>query len=153
MKTVRSFKNVWDVTRSLYFNIGSICFQFSFVFIGFWVAAEAFMFVIGSHLPLPPTFDNPLVRYVVIPCGIAFFMDKKTFDDRRPYHSLRSIVVYAMRPKYTYLGKRVVFRKEHLSYTPTIVRHEVKAFEKQLIEAVHETSAVMKQEEKEGEET
>ena len=122
MKIAKSFKNVWSVSRNMYMSLGSFCFQFSFTFIGFWAVLEVFMLTVGKYLYLPQAFDNPLFRYVAIPCGIAWFMDKKTFDDKRPYNFLRSLVIYLFRPKYTFSGKKVRFRDMTITKLPTVVR-------------------------------
>lgn len=122
MKIVRAYKNVWSVSRNLYINLKGLSFQFSFLFVGVWIVLEIFMITVGRYLPIPASFDNPVVRYVAIPCGVAWFMDKKTFDDKRPYNFLWSVVRYLFRPKDTFLGRKVEYRDERIREIPTVVR-------------------------------
>lgn len=105
----------------MYLNLGQFSFQFSFVFIGTFLTLIVFMLCIGQYLPLPKVYDNPFVRYLVIPGGTAWVMDHKTFDDKRPYKFLISAITYLMRPKQTYRGCRVMHRGERIKQMPTVV--------------------------------
>lgn len=118
MKIMRSFTSVWNVSRNLYFNIGSLGFKVSFTFAGFFVLTLVFMMSIGKYIPLF-YFDNPLVRFCVIPLLIAYLMDMKTLDDKKPINFLKTQIVYFFRPRITYAGCKVSCRKkkEHLQIT------------------------------------
>ena len=121
MRLVKSFNHVFSVVKSLYFSFGSISFKFSFVFIGFFLAAEVFMLTMGRSIPLF-RFDNPLVRYLVIPYLLAWVMDKKTFDDKKPYSFLRTFLVYLCKRKYTYAGRAVKTREWNLQERVTTIQ-------------------------------
>lgn len=121
MKRSTSFKNVWSFSKGMYINLGEFSFHFSFIFMGTFLALIIFMLCIGQHLPLPKAYDNPFVRYLVIPGGTAWVMDHKTFDDKRPYKFLMSALIYMVRPKQTYRGHPISCRTGKLSMMPTIV--------------------------------
>ena len=46
----------------------------------------------------------------------------KTFDGKKPYSFLKSMLTYAVRPKVTYAGKAVKLEKEVFSEPVTAVR-------------------------------
>ena len=49
-------------------------------------------------------------------------MSQKTFDGKKPYSFLKSMLTYAVRPKVTYAGKAVKLEKEVFSEPVTAVR-------------------------------
>lgn len=123
MKIMRSFSNVFNVSRSFYITIGQIVFRLSFVFVGFAAGTFLFMVTVGKVIPLFG-FDNPLVRYIVIPFGTACLMDKKTFDDKKPYSFLKTVVLYMCRKKVNCGGKAVKLGKKPVDLKITAVRSE-----------------------------
>ena len=48
----------------------------------------------------------------------------RTFDGKKPYGFLKSIITYALRPKVTYAGKQIRLKKETMNESITIVRSE-----------------------------
>lgn len=57
-----------------------------------------------------------------ISVALTWFMSQKTFDGKKPYSFLKSMLTYAVRPKVTYAGKAVKLEKEVFSETVTAVR-------------------------------
>jgi len=49
-------------------------------------------------------------------------MSQKTFDGKKPYSFLNSMLTYAVRPKVTYARKAVKLKKEAFSEIVTAVR-------------------------------
>lgn len=52
-------------------------------------------------------------------------MCQKTFDGKKPYSFLKSIILYVFRPKITYAGKAVKFKNETINENITVVRSEI----------------------------
>ena len=63
------------------------------------------------NLPFPVTFTQ-----------ITWFMSQKTFDGKKPYSYIKTMVLYALRPKVTYAGKAVNLHKQKFEETITAVR-------------------------------
>ena len=49
-------------------------------------------------------------------------MAQKTFDGKKPYSYIKTMVLYALRPKVTYAGKAVNLHKQKFEETITAVR-------------------------------
>lgn len=90
-----------------------------------WLGCRNF-FTVLMFRDLPPLCftDNFLLLYLVIPIGTAVLMSKKTFDGKKPYSFLKSAVSFLLRPKQTYAGKRVKYRKVRTDEFITAVRRE-----------------------------
>ena len=56
---------------------------------------------------------------------IHIFMCQKTFDGKKPYGFLKSVIAYLVRPKLTYAGKTVKLGKDHPAESITAVRSEI----------------------------
>ena len=67
---------------------------------------------------------NPLIS-CCIPFGVTWFMSKKTFDGKKPYSFMRSVIAYALRPKVTFAGKPVRLKKHRENADITVVRSEI----------------------------
>ena len=65
-----------------------------------------------------------ILKYLGIPIVLTVFMCQKTFDGKKPYGFLKSIITYALRPKVTYAGKQIRLKKETMNESITIVRSE-----------------------------
>ena len=62
------------------------------------------------------------ISYFGIPVALTWFMSQKTFDGKKPYSFLKSMLTYTVRPKVTFAGKAVKLEKEVFSETVTAVR-------------------------------
>lgn len=78
----------------------------------------------GSIPPLS-FINGALLKYVGIPVGLTWFMSQKTFDGKKPYGFLKSILTYFIRAKTTYAGKAVKLQKQTVNESITIVRSEL----------------------------
>ena len=56
---------------------------------------------------------------------MTWFMSKKTFDGKKPYSFMRSVIAYALRPKVTFAGKPVRLKKHRENADITVVRSEI----------------------------
>ena len=62
------------------------------------------------------------LKYFGIPVALTWFMSQKTFDGKKPYSYIKTMVLYALRPKVTYAGKAVNLHKQKFEETITAVR-------------------------------
>ena len=56
---------------------------------------------------------------------MTWFMSKKTFDGKKPYSFVCSVIAYALRPKVTFTGKPVRLKKHSENADITVVRSEI----------------------------
>ena len=59
------------------------------------------------------------------PFALTWFMCQKTFDGKKPYGFLKSVLAYLVRPKLTYAGKPVKLEKEYPAQPITAVRSDI----------------------------
>jgi len=52
-------------------------------------------------------------------------MSQKTFDGKKPYGFLKTVIAYLVRPKLTYAGKPIKLEKSQPTEAVTIVRSEI----------------------------
>lgn len=106
MKEVKTYTNIWRVERTFYaFNDIRLPRPVSVTFI-FWFLAVFFLSLVMDGIP-PFVFDGVLVNNIAIPIFAAWFMNKKTFDGKKPYSFVKSAVSYFFMPKLSVRGKHV----------------------------------------------
>ena len=124
MKHVKSYTSIWNVEKVLY-ALGNLNMPLPATFTQLGWGVGMFVAVLMFR-DLPPFCftDNILLLYGVLPVGTAVLMSKKTFDGKKPYSFLKSAVSFLLRPKQTYAGKRVRYRKVRTDEFITAVRRE-----------------------------
>lgn len=123
MRRLKSYTNIWKVEKVLYgINDIKLPFALTFTQLGWLIGSEMLVIFVLKKIPPLCYTDNFLLKYFMIPGGITWFMSKKTFDGKKPYSFLKSVIMYFCRPKLTYAGKRVRFGKQKLDEYITIVR-------------------------------
>lgn len=124
MKQVKSYTTIWNVEKVIH-AIGdfNLPFPATVTQIGYFAGAAVVCFMIRS---LPPfVYIKSPVVWIAIPIATAYLMSKKSFDGKNPYRFLCSAFNYLIRPKETYAGKRVVYRKKTVNEYITAVRRDV----------------------------
>lgn len=117
MKEIKTYTNIWKVERTFYsFSDLRLPRPVSMTAV-FWFLAVFFLSLIMDGIP-PFVFDGVLVNNVAIPIFVAWFMNKKTFDGKKPYSFVRSVVSYYFMPKLHVRGKHIQVRDA--GYTPYI---------------------------------
>lgn len=117
MKEIKTYTNIWKVERTFYsFSDLRLPRPVSMTAV-FWFLAVFFLSLIMDGIP-PFVFDGVLVNNVAIPIFVAWFMNKKTFDGKKPYSFVRSVVSYYFMPKLHVRGKHIQVRDA--GYTPHI---------------------------------
>ncbi len=125
MKKIKSYTSIWSVEKVIY-AINDLQLPFPVTFTQMtWFVVSLFLVILFGNLPPLSMIDGALLKYVGIPVGLTWFMSQKTFDGKKPYGFLKSIITYMVKPKVTYAGKPVKLRNETLDEIITIVRSEM----------------------------
>lgn len=121
----KSYSNIWRVEKILY-SISDLKLPFPVTYsqMAWFVVSILAVIMLGDVPPLS-MINNMLIKYIVIPVGITWFMSKKTFDGKRPFAFLKTCILYALRPKVTYAGRAVKLKKENPDIAVTVVRSEL----------------------------
>lgn len=90
-----------------------------------WFVASVMAVIFLGNVPPLSMIDSTILKYLGIPAGFTWFMSRKTFDGKRPFRFLKSVVLYFFRQKVTYAGKAVRLRKQRISGAITAVRSEI----------------------------
>ena len=95
-----------------------------------WLVVSLLTIAMLSKIPPIVLITNPLLKFVALPAGITWFMSQKALDGKKPIGFLKSVIMYIMRPKITYAGKKVTLHnKQCVQPNITIVRrnriHEI----------------------------
>ena len=113
MKKIRSYSSIWSVEKVIYaINDMRLPFPITFSQMAWFVACEFAVLALGGLPPLS-MIDGALLKYFGIPVGVTWFMSQKTWDGKK---------AYLLRPKQTFAGKAVKFRKEKTGQPITAVR-------------------------------
>lgn len=124
MKKIRSYTSIWSVEKVIY-AINDLQLPFPITFTQMtWFIVSLFVVILFGNLPPLSFIDGALLKYVGIPVALTWFMCQKTFDGKKPYGFLKSLITYVLRPKVTYAGKQVRLKKETLNESITMVRSE-----------------------------
>ena len=123
MKKIRSYTRIWNVEKVIYaINDFQLPFPVTFTQMAWFVCS--LLLVLLAHVPPLSQIHGVLLKYVGLPVGLTWFMSQKTFDGKKPYGFLKSVLTYLLRPKVTYAGKPVRLKKEIVSGAITAVRSE-----------------------------
>lgn len=122
MKKIRSYTSIWNVEKVIYaINDFQLPFPITFTQMA-WFVVSLFVVILFGELPPFSLIDGAFLKYFGIPVALTWFMSQKTFDGKKPYSFLKSMLTYAVRPKVTYAEKAVKLEKEVFSETVTAVR-------------------------------
>lgn len=125
VKKIKSYTSIWSVEKVIY-AINDLQLPFPVTFTQMtWFVVSLFLVILFGNLPPLSMIDGALLKYVGIPVGLTWFMSQKTFDGKKPYGFLKSIITYMVKPKVTYAGKPVKLHNQRLYETITIVRSEM----------------------------
>ncbi|MGX7198771.1 conjugal transfer protein [Enterococcus nangangensis] len=125
MKKIKSYTSIWSVEKVIY-AINDLQLPFPVTFTQMtWFVVSLFLVILFGNLPPLSMIDGALLKYVGIPVGLTWFMSQKTFDGKKPYGFLKSIITYMVKPKVTYVGKPLKLHNQRFDETITIVRSEM----------------------------
>lgn len=124
MKKLKSYTSIWSVEKVIYaINDFKLPFPVTFSQMA-WFVGSLFFVIFLSHIPPLSLIEGTLLKYIGIPVGLTWFMSRKTFDGKKPYRFIQSMLLYFVRSKLTYAHKKVTFSKEVMNQETTIVRRE-----------------------------
>ncbi|MBS4534089.1 conjugal transfer protein [Clostridium sp. D2Q-14] len=124
MKKIRSYTSIWSVEKVLYsINDFRLPFPISFTQMTWFVVSLFAVMLLGSLPPLS-LIEGAFLKYFGITLALTWFMSQKTFDGKKPYGFLKSVIAYALRPKLTYAGKTVKLNKKQPQEAITAVRSD-----------------------------
>lgn len=122
MKRLKSYTDIWNVEHTLY-GVGNLTLPFPVTYTQIaWFVISLMLVLFLNKYPPFNMIDNELLKYIALPVAMTWFMSKKTFDGKKPYRFLISVLGYMFRPKETWCGKRVVYGKRVYDEKITIVR-------------------------------
>ena len=125
MKKIKSYTGIWNVEKVLYaINDFTLPFPVTFTQITWFVITEFAVILLGDLPPLS-LIEGAFLKYFGIPVALTWFMSQKTFDGKKPYSFMRSVIAYALRSKVTFTGKPVRLKKYRENADITIVRSEI----------------------------
>ena len=87
-----------------------------------WFVLTEFIIILFADVPPLSMIEGAFLKYFGIPVALTWFMSQKTFDGKKPYSYIKTMVLYALRPKVTYAGKAVNLHKQKFEETITAVR-------------------------------
>ena len=125
MKKIRSYTSIWSVEKVIY-AINDLQLPFPITFTQMtWFVVSLLAVILLANVPPLSFIDGALLKYLGIPVGVTWFMCQKTFDGKKPYGFLKSVITYLIRAKVTYAGKAVKLQTQKLNESITIVRSEM----------------------------
>lgn len=127
MKKLKSYTRIWSVEKVIYaINDFRLPFPVTFNQMSWFVLSLLVVMLLGNLPPLS-LINGALLKYVGIPVGLTWFMSQKTFDGKKPYSFLKSVLTYLFRPKVTYAGTPVKLQRVKINENRTAVRSELHA--------------------------
>ena len=106
MKKIRSYTSIWNVEKVLYaINDVNLPFPVTFTQITWFVLTE-FIIILFADVPPLSMIEGAFLKYFGIPVA----------------RYIKTMVLYALRPKVTYAGKAVNLHKQKFEETITAVR-------------------------------
>lgn len=127
MKKLKSYTRIWSVDKVIYaINDFKLPFPVTFNQMTWFVISLLAVMLLGNLPPLS-LIEGALLKYVGLPLALTWFMSKKSFDGKKPYGFLKSVMAYYFRPKVTYAGKPLKLQKYTVNAGMTAVRRETRA--------------------------
>ncbi|EOJ71569.1 conjugal transfer protein [Enterococcus faecalis] len=125
MKKIKSYTSIWNVEKVIYaINDLQLPFPITFTQMTWFVVSILFV-ILFSHIPPLSFIDGAFLKYLGLPLAVTWFMSQKTFDGKKPYGFLKSILSYFFRSKLTYAYKPIKLKPQKLNESITIVRSEL----------------------------
>lgn len=122
MKKIKSYTGIWNVEKVLYtINDFELPFPVTFSQMAWFVCTLFVVMLFSDTVPLA-LIDGVFLKYLGIPAAVTWFMSQKTFDGKKPYGFIKSLLLFGLRPKVTYAGKAVKLHTEKLNMSITAVR-------------------------------
>ncbi len=94
MKKIRSYTSIWSVEKVLYsINDFKLPLPITFTQMA-WFVVSVFAVMLLGNLPPLSFIDGAFLKYFGVPFALTWFMCQKTFDGKKPYGFLKSVLAY-----------------------------------------------------------
>lgn len=124
MKKIKSYTSIWNVEKVIYaINDMQLPFPVTVTQMTWFVMSILFIMLFGDLPPLS-FIDGALLKYLGLPVAFTWFMSQKTFDGKKPYGFLKSVISYLLRSNVTYAYKKVQFKRQRQNVEITVVVSE-----------------------------
>lgn len=111
MKKLKSYTGIWSVKKVIYaINDFNLPFPVSLSQIS-WFVVSLLLVILLSKLPPLSFIKGAFLKYLGIPLFLTVFMNGKSFDDKKPYSFIKSVLLFLIRPKISIQGKPVKIHK------------------------------------------
>lgn len=125
MREIKIYSTSWKLEKMIY-GVSDISFIVPLTITQIVWLFVSLLFIITFSDSFPLVYiDNALLKYLVIPIGITWFMSQKTFDDKKPFKYLLTVVLYLFRTKRTYRHQKLIKKRKHKLDNPTIIRRQL----------------------------
>ena len=123
MKKIRSYTSIWNVEKVLYaINDVNLPFPVTFTQITWFVLAE-FIIILFADVPPLSMIEGAFFKNISgFPLPLHGLCHRKPLTGKKPYSYIKTMVLYALRPKVTYAGKAVNLHKQKFEEFITAVR-------------------------------
>ena len=111
MKELKSYTGIWSVEKVIYaINDFNLPFPVSLSQMS-WFVVSLLLVILLSKLPPLNFIKGAFLKYLGIPLFLTVFMNGKSFDDKKPYSFIKSVLLFLIRPKISIQGKSVKIHK------------------------------------------
>lgn len=128
MRAIKNYTGIWKV-EGVFYGVRDFHLPRPVTYTQIIWAGIFFVISLGMKGIPPFIFDSVLLNNVAIPIALAVFLNKKSFDGKKPLSFIRSGVLYLVQPKDIYLGRPVDMQESNLEEIDLVIgeRREVDA--------------------------
>lgn len=107
------YKRVWKVERYLYrIDRFKLLRPVTYWQIGYFFISVIAMYLLSKYVGIF-NFVPVLVRYIVIPIGLAYYLSKARHDGKAPHRWIYGYARYLLSPRYYNRYRRITKKKRH----------------------------------------
>ncbi|EGO8197139.1 conjugal transfer protein [Enterococcus faecalis] len=113
MQQIKNWSKIWKIERVFYkiSNEISLPRPITQTFLTWFIIL--FVCSLKMNGIFPFMFSSALVNHLGIPFGIAFLLNRRTFQGKKPYNYLLTLLFFLIRSKRTRRGRRARKLYEH----------------------------------------
>ncbi|MDB1601010.1 conjugal transfer protein, partial [Enterococcus faecalis] len=94
MKKLKSYTNIWSVEKVIY-AINDFRLPFPITFSQMtWFICSLFTIMLLDDIPPLSLIKGALLKYVGIPVSLTWFMSQKSFDGKKTYRFIYTVISY-----------------------------------------------------------
>ncbi|EAE0901566.1 conjugal transfer protein [Listeria monocytogenes] len=125
MQQIKNWSKIWKIERVFYKinNEISLPRPVTQTFLTWFILLLVCSFKMNGIFPF--MFSSSLVNHLGIPFGVAFLLNKRSFQGKKPYNYLLTRLLFALRFKQTRRGHRIGKLRE-IEFHPSVLIQERK---------------------------